>query len=95
MQAQRLEAEAKRSAAAWRLQLVQSVLRLREAQDWVQGCVMSSCQLLWCWALSCLVLYSDCPVAEIELPQPATLRILFCNTSLFMFVCLLLLRLLR
>ncbi|CAE6970036.1 unnamed protein product, partial [Symbiodinium sp. CCMP2592] len=32
MQAQRVEAEAKRSAAAWRLQLVQSVLRLREAQ---------------------------------------------------------------
>ncbi|CAE6913366.1 rnf111-b [Symbiodinium sp. CCMP2456] len=32
MQAQHVEAEAKRSAAAWRLQLVQSVLRLREVQ---------------------------------------------------------------
>lgn len=32
IQAQRVEAEAKRSAAAWRLQLVQSVLRLREVQ---------------------------------------------------------------
>ena len=37
IQAQRVEAEAKRSAAAWRLQLVQSVLRLREVQDRLHG----------------------------------------------------------